>query len=124
MQAGRQRWRAGDWLGRGERSVTSCQSNPRLRQQAGFIVGGLAAALRFSSRATRWFGSQNCLARWSAILPRALLLGEVKSVGKIGSQTTRTRSFVSEWLARNFSAAEAPRRHVAQVGESKRMMRG
>jgi hypothetical protein len=86
--------------------------------------GGLAVALRFSSWATRCLGSQNWVARWSAILPRALLLGDVKSVGRIGSQTTRTRSFESEWLARNFSAAEAPRRHVAQVGESKRMMRG
>jgi hypothetical protein len=93
-------------------------------QQVGFISGGLAATLRFSSWATKWLGSQNCFARWSAILPRALPLGDVKSVGKIGSQTTRTRSFVSEWLARNFSAAEAPRRHVAHVGESKRRMRG
>jgi len=64
------------------------------------------------------------MARWSGILASELPLGEVKSVGKMGSQTTRTRSFVSESLARNFSAAEAPRRHVAQVGESKRMMRG
>jgi len=64
------------------------------------------------------------MARWSAILARLLPLGDVRSVGKIGSQTTRTRSFVSEWVARNFSAAEAPRRQVAQVGESKRRRRG
>jgi hypothetical protein len=64
------------------------------------------------------------MARWSGILASELPLGEEKSVGKMGSQTTRMRSFAPEWLARNFSAAEAPRRHVAQVGESKRMMRG
>jgi hypothetical protein len=49
----------------------------------------------------------------------ALPLGEVKSVGKIGSQTTRTRNFVSERLARNFSAAEAPADMLLKLGRAK-----
>jgi len=64
------------------------------------------------------------MARRSEILARLLPLGELKSVGKIGSHTTKTRNFALAWLARNFSAAEAPRRQVAHVGDSKRTIRG
>ena len=42
---------------------TSSQIKPLLTQHAGFGCGGFAVALRLSSRATRWRGSQNCMAR-------------------------------------------------------------
>lgn len=55
---------------------------------------------------------------------RVLLLGEVQSVGRIGSHTTRTADFLSARWAMNRSTAEAPRRHIGQVGETKRTRRG
>src|SRR5579885_3531379 len=56
----------------------------------------------------------------ASVLP----LGERQSVARIGSHTTSTRSFRCGYRAINCSAAEAPRRHVVQVGESSSTRRG
>ena len=55
---------------------------------------------------------------------RALPLGGRQSVGRIGSHTTSTRSLCPGNRAISCSAAEAPRRHVGQVGESSNTRRG
>lgn len=53
-----------------------------------------------------------------------LPLGDRQSVARIGSHTTSTRSFRCGYRAINCSAAEAPRRHVVQVGDSSSTTRG
>ena len=104
--------------------IASSQKKPFSSQQAGSGCPGFAILIRLSSEETICFGSQNCLARGSEIRPKLLPLGERQSVARIGSQTTSTRTFGSEWRSRSFSTAEAPRRHVAQVGDSSKTRRG
>lgn len=104
--------------------MTSSQKNPFPTQHAGSGCPGFSLAIRLSSCATRCCGSQNCVARRSEMRPKVLRLGELQSVARIGSQTTSTRSFVSEYRSRSCSTAEAPRRHVGQVGERSKTRRG
>jgi hypothetical protein len=104
--------------------MASSQKRPFYTQQAGCIWPGFSFAIRLSSCATKWFGSQNCLARASGILRSVLQLGARQSVGRIGSQTTSTRSSGSGFCFRICSAAEAPRRHVIQVGDKSKTRRG
>lgn len=94
------------------------------KQQSGFGCSGCSPAIRRSSFATRCWGSQNCLARWSEILPSVVCTGERRSVGSIGSHTTNTWSEGSELRCKSCSAAEAPRRQVAHVGERRSTNRG
>jgi hypothetical protein len=104
--------------------MASSQKNPLFTQHSGFGSPGFALAIRLSSWATRCCGSQNCLARRSEIRLKVLPLGDPQSAGKIGSHTTRTCSFWSAYSLRSCSTAEAPRRHVGQVGESNNTRRG
>jgi hypothetical protein len=60
----------------------------------------------------------------SGILASVLRTGERKSVASIGSHTTSTRSEGSALRCRSCSTAEAPRRQVDQVGESRSTSRG
>src|SRR5215471_9296178 len=73
--------------------------------------------------ATRWLGSQNCRTRLSLRRFRANAPGALQSVGRIGSQTASTTNELSSCLLNTSSTAEAPRRQVGHVGESKRMTR-
>jgi len=52
------------------------------------------------------------------------LVGLPQSVGRIGSQTTNTFRSANRAFFSSSSIAEAPRRHVAQVGDSNRTKRG
>lgn len=97
--------------------MASSQSNPFSTQQLG-SGSRLRLATSLTALATRCFGSQNCRARPSAIRPSVLPLGGLQSVGRIGSQTTRTRTLRFASCASNRSAAEAPRRQPGHVGES------
>jgi len=47
------------------------------------------------------------------------VVGRSQSVGKIGSQTASTRKLGSWIFSSNDSVAEAPCRHMGQVGESR-----
>src|SRR5579864_3977354 len=62
--------------------------------------------------------SQNWSARVSGILFNADVEGDDQSVGRTGSQTTKTRSGLPANSRRMRSAAEAPCRHIAQVGDN------
>ncbi len=111
-------------LERGGNRMASSQKNPLSMQQSGLGCAEFSSASLRSSFATRCCGSQNCLARWSGILPRVLRTGERKSVASIGSHTTSTRSEGSVLRCKSCSAAEAPRRQVDQVGERRSTSRG
>src|SRR5216684_8560877 len=68
--------------------------------------------------------SQNCLTLRSDKRPSAAVVGGIQSVGRIGSQTANTLTFVSGCCSSNFSTAEDPRRHTGHVGESSRTILG
>src|SRR5260370_33303999 len=87
---------------------------PSLSQQFG-SSGGTCSLI---SLATRWSLSQYCDALKSGMRDKTGLVGLCQSLGRIGSQTTKTRSLsVGNCLSKP-SIAEAPRTHVGQVGES------
>lgn len=67
--------------------------------------------------------SQYCEARWSDIRDRTSCVGLCQSVGRIGSQITKTRTCWLEFCFNHSSIAEAPRTHVVQVGESRATIR-
>ena len=52
------------------------------------------------------------------------VVGERQSVARMGSQTTSIFRFDREFRSKSFSAAEDPRRQVAQVGENNKSKRG
>ena len=52
------------------------------------------------------------------------VLGHCRSVTSIGSHTAKTLIFLSGCRSRICWTAEAPRRQVGQVGESRRIRRG
>src|SRR5579864_4255670 len=62
--------------------------------------------------------SQNCAARVSEILLSAAVEGDDQSVGSTGSQTTKARTGFPANSRRIRSAAEAPCRHIVQVGDN------
>ena len=68
--------------------------------------------------ATRWSLSQYWITRVSEIRDCTIPLGRDQSVGRIGSQTTRTRIGRECVCSSNFSIADAPRKQVGQVGDS------
>jgi len=108
----------------GAKRMASSQKNPFSLQQAGSGSPGMAFRTRLSSSETRCCGSQNCRTRESGIRARVPVIGERQSVARIGSQTTRMSRFARGYRSRSFSAAEDPRRQVAQVGENSKSKRG
>ena len=110
-------------LDAGAYRIASSQLFPLFRQQFG-SGWDFSVAARPRCSATMCLGSQNCCARASGIRASALPLGDFQSVERMGSHTTSTRIFRSGYRAINCSAAEAPRRHVGQVGESSNTSRG
>jgi hypothetical protein len=95
--------------------ATTSQMWPSLTQQFGWSSG---RCLR-SASATRWSRSQYCAALASEIRNRVMLVGLSQSVGNIGSQTINTRTSRDGSSFSKPSMAEAPRKHVGQVGESR-----
>src|SRR6266700_4222220 len=61
--------------------------------------------------------SQNCAARVTEILDRVVVEGEDQSVKRTGSQITKVRTCLPARSARMWSTAEAPCRHMGQVGD-------
>lgn len=75
-----------------------------------------------NSLATRWSSSQNCTTLGSEIRACTIPLGLDQSVGRMGSQTTNTRT--GDWVCFNISSmAEAPRKQYAQVGDTSKTKR-
>ena len=62
--------------------------------------------------------SQYCKTLTSEIRARTGRVGLLQSEPKIGSHTTRTVNLTDFSSLSNSSAAEAPRRHPAQVGDN------
>ena len=54
---------------------------------------------------------------------KALVVGGIQSVGRIGSQTANTVTLASGCCSSSLSNAEDPRRQTGHVGESSRIMR-
>lgn len=73
--------------------------------------------------ATRWLLSQNCIALESRIRCMTKRLGRDQSVGRIGSQTTKTRKSSERFCFSIWSIAEAPRKQTGQVGETSKSTR-
>ena len=69
-----------------------------------------------------WCSSQNWVTPGRAIRANAAALGGAQSVSRIGSQITKQTQLGC--VSRNASSAEAPRRHVVQVGEKSAITRG
>lgn len=102
-------------------TATRSQRIPSRVQHSGSGCGRRASFA--SCFATKCFESQICLARESVILPRTPLPGFLQSVARIGSHTAKTATLASGFRLRTFWTAEAPRRHVVQVGERSAIMR-
>lgn len=95
--------------------ATASHMWPSLTQQSGWFSG---TCLR-SASATRWYLSQYCTAVGSETRDKVRLVGVCQSVGRIGSHTMNTRTSFDGSCFSKSSSAEAPRKQVGQVGESR-----